>query len=227
MAASAAGSRGSEVQASRGRRRIFSPWPSSRGRRGRAARPRNDLPRALPGAVHPTSSPKIYARTESQRDFATRRFVGSSDIRPCCATPVVAVGTPTSGAPRDQPRRIPRRHLHSVPAGRSRLVHPDHAAVPRPLPDPREDLRAQGQGGHPGFPDREELHQGGDLHALLQPGLLRERQLRRGGGQPGPLQQVDQGPDPLRGGAHRRPAPEPFPALAARSPERGCSAATT
>ena len=60
----------------------------------------------------------------------------------------------------------------------------------RAVPDPREDLRAQDQGGHPRLPDREELHQGRDLHPLLQPGVLRPRQLRGGGHQPVPLQQV-------------------------------------
>ena len=73
---------------------------------------------------------------------------------------------------------------------------------------PEKTLRAQDQGDHPRLPDREELHQGGDLHALLQPGLLRPRQLRGGGGQPVLLRQVREGPDPGRGRARRRRAPE-------------------
>ena len=62
-----------------------------------------------------------------------------------------------------------------------------------PLPDAGEDLRPEAQGDHPRLPDREELHEGGDLRALLQPGLLRPRELRRRGGQRVLLQQADQG----------------------------------
>ena len=94
---------------------------------------------------------------------------------------------------------------------------------------PEKTLRAQDQGDHPRLPDREELHQGGDLHPLLQPGLLRPRQLRGGGGQPVLLRQVDQGPDaaPRRRSLAGLPqnARPPLPRRAPRP--RARSAATT
>ena len=63
---------------------------------------------------------------------------------------------------------------------------------------------AEDQGSAPRHPDREALHEARDLHALLQPDVLRPRRLRRRGGLAAVLRQVGEGPD-----ASRRPRSSP------------------
>ena len=75
-----------------------------------------------------------------------------------------------------------RRHAdegHRRAAQGRRRQHADAAARPQAVPDRREDLGAQDQGSDPRHPDREALHEERDLHALLQPDVLRPRRLRR------------------------------------------------
>ena len=67
---------------------------------------------------------------------------------------------------------------HRAAQGRRRQ-HADPAARPQAVPDRRKDLGAEDQGGDPRHPDREALHEARDLHALLQPDVLRPRRLRR------------------------------------------------
>ena len=84
------------------------------------------------------------------------------------------------------PWRVPGggSRQHPLGAARAGILHP-HDAIDAPsLPDAREDAGEEDQGDHPRVPDREELHEGRDLHAVLQPGEPRSRQLRGRGGEP-------------------------------------------
>ena len=80
----------------------------------------------------------------------------------------------------------------------------------------------------PRDPDREALHQAGDLHDLLQPDVPRARRLRRRGGVAAVLQQVEQGSHPRGSGADRRHVPAPRAAEPVRRHEaRGRRGATS
>ena len=84
---------------------------------------------------------------------------------------------------------------------------------------------AEDQGSAPRDPDREALHEARDLHALLQPDVLRPRRLRRRGGVAAVLRQVGQGPDPRGSGADRRHPPGQRPAEPVREHGGGAAAA--
>ena len=105
------------------------------------------------------------------------------------------VVTLDAGHRRAAARRARREHAH--PAARAQ-------AVPR---RDDEDVGAEDQGSDPRDPDREALHQARDLHALLQPDVLRPRRLRRRGGVAALLRQVREGSDARGGGADRRHPP--------------------
>ena len=127
-----------------------------------------------------------------------------------------------------RPQHPPHRHRrslqghHRAAQGRRRQ-HADAAARAQAVPDRRKDVGAQDQGSAARDPDREALHEARDLHALLQPDVLRPRRLRRRGGVAAVLRQAGQGPDARGGGAHRRHPP------GQRAPEpvrqHGCGAA--
>ncbi len=84
---------------------------------------------------------------------------------------------------------------------------------------------AQDQGSDPRDPDREALHQARDLHALLQPDVLRPRRLRRRGRVAALLRQVGEGRHPRGGGAHRRHPPGQRAAEPVREHGGGAAAA--
>ena len=77
-----------------------------------------------------------------------------------------------------------------APAVLCRRQHAHAAARAQAVPQAGEDARAEGQGGRARAPDREALHQAGDLHALLQPDEPRPRRVRRRGRVAGVLRQV-------------------------------------
>ena len=84
-------------------------------------------------------------------------------------------------------RRRPDRHRRA--AARAGREHADAAARAQPegavRPDQREVVRAEDQGSDPRGPDREALHEEGDLHDLLQPDVSGPRRLRRSRRRPG------------------------------------------
>ena len=109
-----------------------------------------------------------------------------------------------------------------------RREHADAAAHPQAVPDRRKDLGAEDQGSDPRHPDREALHEERDLHALLQPDVLRPRRLRRAGGVASVFRQGRQGPDARGSGADRRHPPGQRPPEPVRQHGGGrCAAATT
>ena len=106
-----------------------------------------------------------------------------------------------------------------------RRQHADPAARAQAVPHRREDVGAQDPRGDPRDPDREALHQAGDLHALRQPDVLRPRRLRRRGGVAPVLRQVGQGPRARGGGDDRRHPPEQRPPEPVREHGGGAAAA--
>ena len=111
------------------------------------------------------------------------------------------------------------------PAPHARREHADAAARPQAVPDRRQDAGAKDQGGDPRDPDREALHQARDLHALLQPDVLRPRRLRRRGGLAALLRQVGEGRLARGGGADRRHPAGQRPAEPVRESRGGDAAA--
>jgi hypothetical protein len=71
--------------------------------------------------------------------------------------------------------RVPRRPYPRQGAGR---VYAHHAAGAKPLSLIAEDIRPQTAGDFLSARDRAPLHQAADLHALCQPDLSRQRNLR-------------------------------------------------
>ncbi len=124
---------------------------------------------------------------------------------------------PADAPPRDG-RPQPRVRAASVLRGRE---HAHAAAHAQALPQAGEDARAEGQGGRARPPDREALHQAGDLHALLQPDEPRPRRVWRRGRGARVFRQAGEGPVAGRGRDDRghpaaAGAPEPV-----RQPEVG------
>ena len=116
-----------------------------------------------------------------------------------------------------------RQGHHRAAQGRRRQ-HADATAGAQAVPDRREDVGAEDQGSAARDPDREALHQARDLHALLQPDVLRPRRLRRRGGVAAVFRQVGKGPDgrggrAIAGHPPGQRAPEPV-----RQHGRGASA---
>ena len=141
--------------------------------------------------------------------FDERRFdVSLADVSPHLVKALLADRGSAFPHPRWCRRRAHRRRDARQPArgspGAGRQ-HPDPAARPPELPDPRQDLYPQGPGSAAGAADRAPVHQGRDPRAVSQQDVLRRRALRRRGGGDGLLRQA--GPRAVggRSGAARRP----------------------
>jgi len=124
----------------------------------------------------------------------------------------------------------PHRHragdspeLPARPGGRGR--EHDHAAAHQAaLLDPRQEPGAQAEGGRPRAGARAALHQGPHPGDVSQPGVLRPRRLRCGGGRPHVLRQIGIRAERAGGGAPGRPAPRADLVFAVRA-RRGRQAA--
>ena len=141
-------------------------------------------------------------------------------------------GDPRRRGPRVLPAHRPQHPAHRRHAGQghrrappARRQHADAAARPQAVPHRRQDLGAEDPRGDPRDPDREALHEAGDLHALLQPDVFRPRRLRRRSRRAPLLRQIGEGRH-ARGSRHDRRDPAgQRPAEPVRQPGRGDAAA--
>ena len=116
-------------------------------------------------------------------------------------------------------RRKARGRQHAHAAARAQAV---------PRRDEQERLvERKIKEAHPRHPDREALHQARNLHALLQPDVLRPRRLRRRGRRAAVLRQVREGSDRRRGGDDRRDPPGRARRARTSTWTPRCGAATT